>query len=458
MSIIRRILVSVAFLVALPRVLPADSPPNIVVILVDDLGCGDLSSSGATDLQTPNIDRLIADGMGFTNAYANCPVCSPTRAALLTGCFPELVGVPGVIRTHSPMESWGYLTPTSVLLPAMLKKVNYHTACIGKWHLGDEPESVPNAKGFDHFHGFLGDMMDDYYHHRRAGVNFMRLNDAPIEPEGHATDLFTDWAISYIRSRRATVAGDSQPFFLYLAYNAPHTPIQPPATWLTEVKNREPDIADRRAKLVALIEHLDHAIGRVMDEIQHAGIAENTLVIFSSDNGGQLDVGATNGPLRGGKQDMYEGGIRVPQAMVWPGRIPAGSTTNQITLSMDLFPTCCAAAGVTVDHAVDGTNILPVLRGEKQSIERDLFWTRKEGNLRYMGQSVWAIRSGDWKLVQNSIEGPFELYNLAEDPLETTDLRPQHKGRYAELAAKLRAHIQRGGVVPWQPPHRFDPQ
>lgn len=457
MITIQRVLASVGVLVAFTRALPAESPPNIVIILVDDLGWGDLSAYGATDLRSPNIDRLIADGVRFTNAYANCPVCSPTRAALLTGCFPELVGVPGVIRTHSPMDSWGFLAPTSILLPAVLKKVNYHTACIGKWHLGDGPESVPTAKGFDHFHGFLGDMMDDYYQHRRAGVNFMRLNDTPIEPEGHATDLFTDWAISYIRSRRATASGKSRPFFLYLAYNAPHTPIQPPATWLTGVKNRVPDIPDERAKLVALIEHLDHAIGRVMNEIRHAGITENTLVIFSSDNGGQLDVGARNGPLRGGKEDMYEGGIRVPQALVWPGRIQAGSTTSQITLSMDLFPTCCAAAGVAVNHAIDGTNILPILRGEKQSIERDLFWTRKEGNLRYMGQSVWAIRSGDWKLVQNSVEGPFELYNLAEDPLETTDLRPQHKGRYTELATKLRAHIQRGGAVPWQPPRRLSP-
>lgn len=452
----RYILVAIGVLSVFAGSLPADAPPNIVIILVDDLGYGDLSSYGATDLQSPNIDGLMADGMRFTNAYANCPVCSPTRAALLTGRFPELVGVPGVIRTHAPEESWGYLAPASVLLPAVLKRGGYHTACIGKWHLGDEPESVPNAKGFDHFHGFLGDMMDDYHHHRRAGMNLMRRDNEPIETEGHATDLFTAWAIEYVRSRCTTTAGEARPFFLYLAYNAPHTPIQPPAAWLAKVKARERGISEQRAKLVALIEHLDHAIGRVVDEISQAGFAENTLVIFSSDNGGQLDVGARNGAARGGKEDMYEGGIRVPQAVVWPRHIRPGSVTNQITISMDLFPTCCAAAGVAVDDHIDGTDILPALRGESQNIHRDLFWTRKEGTLRYMGQSVWAMRSGDWKLVQNSVEKPFELFNLVEDPLETTDVRAQHKSTYNELAAKLQAHIQRGGAVPWQPPHRLN--
>ena len=427
--------------------------PNIIVILVDDLGYGDLSLYGATDLESPAIDKLVSRGIKFRNAYANCPVCSPTRAALLSGRYPELVGVPGVIRTHSPKDSWGYLTPDSVLLPAMLKQASYHTAIVGKWHLGDEPECVPNAKGFDHFRGFLGDMMDDYYHHRRAGVNYMRLNDKKIDPKGHATDLFTDWAIEYIEERSQPVAGERRPFFLYLAYNAPHTPIQPPKDWLTKVKQREPGITDRRAKLVALIEHMDHGIGRVMDAIDAAGIADDTLVIFSSDNGGQVNVGGTNGPLRGGKQDMYEGGIRVPQAAVWPGRIKPGTTTNQVTMSMDLFATCCEAAGVAIEHEIDGVSILPTLRGESQSIERELFWTRREGNRRYMGQPVWAVRRGDWKLLQNTVEGRFELFNLADDPQETTDLRNQHRGKYNELAAKLRAHMQRGGAVPWQEPN-----
>ncbi len=431
---------------------PAQTKPNIVVILVDDLGYGDLSSYGATDLQSPAIDSLVTRGLKFTRAYANCPVCSPTRAALLSGRYPELVGVPGVIRTHDPKSSWGYLSPDSVLLPAMLKKVGYQTAIVGKWHLGDRPEALPQAKGFDHAAVFLGDMMDDYYTHLRADINYMRYDGETVDPPGHATHVFTEWSIEYIRQCTQAPADHRRPFFLYLAYNAPHTPIQPPLEWIEKVKAREPNIADDRCKLVALIEHLDHNIGRVLDAIDEAGITDNTLIIFSSDNGGQLSVGANNGPTRGGKQDMYEGGIRVPQIAVWPHHIQAGTLTDQITLSMDIFPTCCDAAGVAIDHPIDGISILPTLLGQTQTIERDLFWTRREGGSRYMGQSVWLARSGDWKLLQNSIEGRFELFNIADDPQETTDLRDTQPDTYTELAVKLRAHMQRGGAVPWQPP------
>ena len=293
--------------------------PNILMILVDDLGYGDLSSYGAKDLQTPHIDRLMTAGMRFDNFYANCPVCSPTRASLLSGCYPDMVGVPGVVRTHIT-NSWGYLAPHAVLLPKAVKEQGpfashpYHnnTAIVGKWHLGLDSPNTPNERGFDHFHGFLGDMMDDYYNHRRHGNNYMRLDGKEIDPEGHATDLFTQWSIDYINDHAKT----QWPFFLYLAYNAPHTPIQPPADWLDRVKKREPGIDEKRAKLVALIEHLDDGIGKVIAAIKNAGISENTLVIFTSDNGGQLGVGASNGPLRAGKQDMYEGGIRVPMCAV----------------------------------------------------------------------------------------------------------------------------------------------
>ncbi|MBN1362975.1 MAG: sulfatase-like hydrolase/transferase, partial [Sedimentisphaerales bacterium] len=273
--------------------------PNIIVILVDDLGYGDLSSYGATDLKTPNIDTLMESGMRFDRFYANCPVCSPTRAALLTGRYPDLVGVPGVIRTHLK-DNWGFLSPHAVLLPQLLKRAGYHTAIVGKWHLGLTSPNRPNERGFDHFHGFLGDMMDDYYSHRRHDINYMRLDDTEIDPEGHATDLFTDWAIDYLRQR----AQAKQPFFLYVAYNAPHTPIQPPDEWLERVRQRERGISDRRAKLVALIEHLDAGIGKVMDAVRQAGLSDNTLIVFTSDNGGQLGVGANNGALRAGKQDM----------------------------------------------------------------------------------------------------------------------------------------------------------
>ena len=428
---------------ALAQERPAKDRPNILMILADDLGYGDLSAYGATDMRTPNIDGLIAAGMRFDNFYANCPVCSPTRAALLTGRYPDLVGVPGVIRTHIK-SNWGYLVP-GVLLPTLLKSAGYHTALVGKWHLGLTSPNTPNERGFDHFHGFLGDMMDDYHNHRRHGINYMRLDDKEIDPAGHATDLFTRWAIDYIHSR----AKSRRPFLLYLAYNAPHTPIQPPQDWLKRVKNREKNITDKRAKLVALIEHMDDGIGRVVTALENLGISDNTLVIFTSDNGGQLSVGANNGPLRAGKQDMYEGGIRVPACAAWPGKIKPGSKSDRAALTMDLFPTICDAAGARITHKVDGHTILPTLLGRSQPPEdRFLFWVRREGG-HYGGRAYYAARYGDFKLVQNTPFEPLELYNLRSDPREKHPLDKKHR-MYQRLFAALRDHIIEAGAVPWE--------
>lgn len=423
--------------------------PNIILILVDDLGYGDLSSYGAKDLKSPHIDDLVAQGMRMDYFYANCPVCSPTRASLMTGCYPERVGVPGVIRTHAS-NSWGWLSPQAQLLPQALKSAGYHTALVGKWHLGLKDGQTPNARGFDYFAGYLGDMMDDYYNHRRHGINYMRRGHKEIDPEGHATDLFTDWACEYI----AAQAKEPEPYFLYLAYNAPHTPIQPPRDWLTRVQKRQPDMSERRAKLVALIEHMDAGIGKVVKAIEQSGSQDNTLIIFTSDNGGQTDVGANNGALRGAKQQMYEGGLRVPMCAVWPGEITPGSKSNRLALTMDLFPTVCAAAGIADDtRAIDGRSILPTLRGKQQEPVRKFnFWTRREGGNRYMGKTIWAVRQGDWKLLQDSPMAPFELYNLADDPAEEHNLSQSNRKKYNELATALRAHIQRGGAVPWQQP------
>ena len=418
--------------------------PNILMILVDDLGYGDLSSYGAKDMRTPNIDKLIASGMRLDNFYANCPVCSPTRASLLTGRYPDLVGVPGVIRTHLT-NNWGYLAPQAVLLPKLLNSTGYHTAIVGKWHLGLESPNTPIERGFDHFHGFLGDMMDDYYNHRRHGNNYMRLNNKEIDPEGHATDLFTQWSVDYINSRSKV----AQPFFLYLAYNAPHTPIQPPADWIKRIKNRENNISDKRAKLVALIEHLDDGIGRVITALKNSGQSGNTLIIFTSDNGGQLAVGASNGTLRAGKQDMYEGGIREPMCAVWPGKIESGSRSNRVALTMDLYPTICDAAGADIAHKIDGRSILPTLLGRDQPEEdRFLFWVRREGG-GYGGRAYYAARYGDYKLVQNSPFEPLELYNLKDDPREQNPLDKKHK-MYQRLFTALRNHIIEAGAVPWE--------
>jgi len=426
--------------------------PNIVMIFVDDLGYGDLSSYGAQDLKSPHIDKLVSRGMRFDNFYANCPVCSPTRASLLTGRYPELVGVPGVIRTHAA-DNWGFLDPQVTLLPQVLKDAGYDTAMVGKWHLGLRAPNLPNQRGFDHFHGFLGDMMDDYYDHRRHGIKYMRLNEQEIDPPGHATDLFTSWACEYLKSRQDNV----KPFFLYLAYNAPHTPIQPPEDWLDKVVAREQGIDSKRAKLVALIEHMDAGIGRVVNSLQDVGLSENTLLIFSSDNGGQLSAGASNGPLRDGKQSVYEGGLRVPTCAVWPGQIAAGTRSSQIAVTMDLFPTICAAADAEWKQAIDGQSILPTLLGqEPPDVERDIFFHRREGNLRYAGLTIQALRRGDWKLVRNSPFTPIELYNLKDDPREQHDLSKEKPKIFREMSAALRIHTQRGGAVPWQPPERRD--
>lgn len=422
------------------------SQPNIVLILADDLGYGDLSSYGASDMRTPHIDRLMAAGIRFDHFYANSPVCSPTRAALMTGRYPDLVGVPGVIRTHAN-NNWGYLSPEATLLPQLLKRAGYHTALVGKWHLGLESPNRPHERGFDHVHGFHGDMMDDYYTHRRHGINYMRLNGEVIDPEGHATDLFTQWAVEYIRER----AKSDAPFFLYLAYNAPHTPIQPRKEWVEKVKGRQPNISDARARLVALIEHMDAGIGDVIDALKETGAYDNTLVVFVSDNGGQLNVGANNGSLRGGKGTMYEGGIRVPMGALWPGRINPGSRSNRIGLTIDLYPTLTEAAGVKITHYIEGRSLLPTLLGRGQPPEeRTLIWVRREGGNAYMGRTIWAVREGGWKLLQNTPTSAFELYNLKEDPEERNDLAKENPEKFDEMAARLRAHIQQSGAVPWQ--------
>jgi len=424
------------------------SRPNILCIMVDDLGYGDLSCYGGEDVRTPHIDRLAEKGLLFTDFHANCCVCSPTRASLMSGRYPELVGVPGVIRTHAN-NSWGYLSPDFPTLADKMKEAGYATALVGKWHLGLESPNTPNKRGFDYFHGFLCDMIDDYWKKTRHGINYMRRNEQEIDVSGHATDLFTQWAVDYIK----TQAREKRPWFLYLAYNAPHTPTQPPPEWVERVKQRQPDMAPNRVGLVALVEHLDFGVGKVLDALEASPDAENTLVVFTSDNGGLLRQGASNGAFRGGKQDMYEGGIRVPTCMRWPLHTKPGSQTAYRALTMDLYPTFCEAAGVPVRHEIDGRSILSLLRGEpEQPSRRDLFYVRREGGNTYQGQDYYAMQRGPWKLLYNAPFQPLELYNLEHDPGEERNLAEQQQKIFGEMASALRAHIQKGGRVPWQPP------
>ncbi|MDR0337386.1 MAG: sulfatase-like hydrolase/transferase [Planctomycetaceae bacterium] len=432
-----------------------ETPPNFLVVLVDDLGYGDLSCYGSPNLKTPNIDALAAEGMRFTRFRANCCVCSPSRASLLSGMYPDRTGVPGVIRTHAD-NSWGYLAPNLTLLPAALKQFGYDSAIIGKWHLGLETPNTPNLRGFDFFHGFLGDMMDDYYHHRRHDVNYMRHNEETIDPKGHATDLFTDWACQYIRKR----SDEKKPFFLYLAYNAPHTPIQPPPEFLERVQKREPDLDPKRAKLVALIEHLDNGVGNVLKTLEETGLSKNTVVIFTSDNGGQLDVGAFNGQHRGGKTQMYEGGLKIPFLVRWSNRIKAGSTTETQGVLMDVFPTLLELAGARINtkgqadcftQRIDGLSLCGVMLGEKESLpERTLYFVRREGGLPFGGKTSNAFIRGNWKLVQTTPFSPLELFNLADDPMETQDLKTKAPQEFRRSIQGMMLNIQEGGRVPWQ--------
>ena len=443
----RNLLLILATVFAFTVSAQAAPKPNVVCILVDDLGYSDLSSFGGTDIRTPAIDGLMQAGLRFDQFYSNCTVCTPTRASLLTGRYPDLVGAPGVIRQWDK-DSWGYFNPTGPTMPELMCKAGYHTGMVGKWHLGFESPNVPNDRGFDFFHGFLADMMDDYWTHLRGGVNWMRRNNQEVKAKGHATEVFTRWAIDYVKER---AADKSKPFFLYLAYNAPHFPIQPPKDWLEKVRTREPQLDNKRATNVAFVEHMDHEIGKFLDAIKELGIAEDTLIVFSSDNGGSIPHGALNGELRGGKQEHWEGGIRVPTCAVWPGTIKQGRT-NAPGITMDLLPTFCEIAGVKVEHEIDGQSLAPImLKGAAGDPGRTLIFVRREGNRRYQGRAYYAIRRGPWKLLQNTAFEQMQLVNLTEDPKEANP-KPANSRIAHELSRVLMDHIQKAGKIPWQKP------
>lgn len=405
--------------------------PNVIFVLADDLGYGDLGCYGGEDLKTPAIDQLAKNGVTYSKAYANSSVCSPSRAAILFGDYPDLVGVPGVIR-DMPHNTWGNLKDDLVSLPDKLSDIGYQTALIGKWHLGYQAPDLPNHRGFDFFKGFVGDMMDDYVSHLRAGVNWMRENEHEINPKGHATDLFTDWSIDYIKN----ASKQEQPFFLFLAYNAPHDPVQPPKEYLDKVKKRAPTLPLKRQKLIALIEHLDANVGRMLGTLKEEGLAENTIVIFTSDNGGALNHGASNAPLNGGKGDMLEGGIRVPCIVSWPDQLRSGKNDSSAIL-MNFYH--------GLPEVVTGKSPAEeILSITDQKIK---VWVRREGH-KFGGRAYYAISDGRYKLLQN---GPFEkykLYDLQTDPKESQPITNEKIRKY--LFDKLTAHIQKSGKISWQ--------
>jgi arylsulfatase A-like enzyme len=423
--------------------------PNFVVIFTDDHGYSDVSAYGSTnDVRTPHIDSIGSGGLLFTGMRANCTVCTPSRAALLTGRNADRVGAPGVIRTEAD-QTWAYFDPSVPTLADELRAVGYHTALVGKWHLGLESPNTPNERGFDHFHGFLGDMMDSYTTHLRGELNYMRLNAETITPVGHATDLFSDWASAYLRER---APHPETPFFLYLAYNAPHFPIEPPAEWLDRVRTRAPGLEPKRAANVAFIEHLDAGIGRVLATLRATGLAENTVVVFAADNGGALDYAQNNNPWRGGKTQHYDGGLRVPFMLRWPALVAPGKRSDYAGQNFDVFPTFLELAGASLPNDLDAVSLVPLLHGQTINQPRDLYFVLREGGTSYHGKSYEAIIRGDWKLLQNDPMSPFELYNLQEDPQERTDLFAERPDIVLELSSALRHQIQRAGQVPWQAP------
>ncbi len=426
--------------------------PNVVFVLVDDLGRNDIgfeSSNPEIAPRTPNIDSIYRSGVSFRHFYANSPVCSPTRAALMTGLYPDRAGVPGVIRQNAS-DSWGHLRRDVTTLPELLKKQGYSTAMVGKWHLGYEKPDRPIDRGFDSFRGFLGDMMDDYFDHRRGGRNWMRENDAEIDPKGHATDLFSDWAVDAIRAG----ASSKKPFFLYLAYNAPHSPIQPPPKSLEKVKSERPHLGDKRAALVALIEHLDAGVGRVLEAIRNAGIERDTLVVFTSDNGGQLDLGADNGLWRGTKGETFEGGLRVVCGARWPARIPAGLKSNVVAMTADWYATIAEIAGADLSKLdVDAKSLVKPLAHPSDSAGldgREIYFVRREGGPSFAGKTIEGLRFGRWKLVLNRPTEPIRLFDLEADPFETHDLAAKNPAKFREMIARIQIHVQRGGQIPWQ--------
>lgn len=451
MTVVRIRILALAFLsltAASGQAQPRSDRPDILIILTDDLGYNDVSYYGSTEVRTPHIDALCRAGMRFDRFYANSPVCAPTRAAMMTGRYPDRVGVPGLIRS-TPDNNWGFLDPSVKLMPARLKAAGYHSAHVGKWNLGFESPNLPNQQGFDHYHGWLEDMMDDYLGHRRHGRNYMRLDTAVIDPAGHATDLFTRWSVDYIRQR----AADPTPFLLYLAYNAPHFPVQPPKEWVDRVQSRMPGINPKRAALIALIEHMDDGIGQVVSALRSAGRYDNTLIIFTGDNGGNLDDLADNKPLRNGKQSMFEGGLRVPTTVSWPAVVRPGTSTDRPCMTMDILPTLLDITGTVGQGELDGRSFLPLLRGDTAApTDRPLYFVRREGGLRYGGNAYHALRLGDWKLLRNSPFEPWQLYNLRADPMEMNNRVATEPAVLQRLNAILMLHIQEGGRVPWQRP------
>ena len=445
------LIVAVAAVVPQPTESPTTQAarPNIVVIVTDDMGYADLGFQGSKDIPTPNIDALAAGGIRFTDAYVSGPYCSPTRAGLMTGRYPQRFGHEFNISMTEAHQDAG-LPLGEVTMADRLKAAGYRTALFGKWHLGFAPAFRPTRRGFDEFYGFLAGAHT--YLGAGGAANPIYDGDSIARDVPYLTEAFAQHAVDFIR-RPST-----QPFFLYLAFNAVHVPLQATDQYLARVANiAEP----QRRAYAALLVALDDAVGRTLAALRDAHLEENTLVFYFNDNGGPQQPGAWNGsnnaPLRGGKTETWEGGIRVPFVIRWKGHLPEGRTDTRPIIQLDVLPTALAAAGVAArpEWKLDGVNLLPYLTGDQRPPHEALYWR--------LGTRL-AIRKGDWKLVKVTPRGAEEypdtvpdisgasLFNLRTDMSEEHDLAAAHPDRVRELSAAWLAWNRQLKRPGWPPP------
>ena len=427
---------------------PAGRRPNILLILSDDQGYGDLGCYGGTDLSTPNIDALASDGVRFTHYYAAAAECTPTRTALMTGRYLHRVGglecaigTDNVGRYDDAVrlaEQHDLGLPADLsTLPRMFKDRGYTTAVYGKWHLGYEAKFLPAHHGFDHFVGILGGNCDYFHHAEVTGRHVLFEDTEPVKRDAHMTDLITDESVAFLKRQRA-----GQPFFLYVAYTAPHSPYQGPDDRRPERLSEEEWNQGDRAGYVRLVEHMDKGVGKILKALDASGLADDTLVIFASDNGGNKK--ASNAPFSGHKSSLYEGGIHVPCIARRPGVLPKGAVSAQTCITMDLTASIAEAAGVAVTKYLpfDGIDILGHVRSGGGDTGRDLFWRNRRG------RRTWrAVRSGHLKYLSlTDGEALSEwMFDLAADPAEKNDLlaaRPADARRLKALLADWERRVQ----------------
>lgn len=418
---------SYSLLLSILLAVPTDRP-NIVFIMADDLGYGDLGCYGCPDISTPHLDRLAKEGVRMTDFYSNGSVCSPTRAAFMTGRYQQRIGLDYAL--YYGKHGVG-LPPDGETIAHRLRAAGYFTAMSGKWHLGYDENRAPNHQGFERFFGLLGGNHHYFEHYDRIGQPDLYLDTKPVKMEGYSTDLITQFALKFMAANR------NRPFFLYVPYNAPHFPFQGPDDANRVVTPKKGWQTGTRRKYGAMVESLDTNVGRILRALDQRGLATTTLVVFTSDNGGMFPL-SCNAPLAKEKGTLWEGGIRVPCIARWPDRLPAGAISNQVAITMDWSATFLKLAGVepSNDRPPDGTDLLALLIGKQPRQERTLFWRRALDPCRPGVRVHRAVRKGDWKYIDEP-SGEQYLYDLSEDIGEKRNLAAQRPGRAAAMRLLL---------------------